>query len=65
MSGTDVTNPTVRLQGQDVGVDRVPAQGLERQRADELGRRGGHQDADIRSFGLEQAEQVDRLVSGN
>ena len=62
---TDVADPAVRLKRQDVGIDRVPAQRLERERPDELGRGCGHEHADVRPFGLEQAQQLDGFVRGD
>ena len=61
----DVADVPVRLEGQDVDVDGVVAEGLEGQRADEGGRGRGHQNADVRALVLEQTEQLDGLVCGD
>ena len=62
VSGFDMADLAVVLEGEHVRIDRVPAERLERQGADELDRRARHQDAHVRAFSLQQAQQLDRLV---
>ena len=63
--GADVADPSIVLERKHVDVDRVPAECLEGQRSDERGRGGGHQNAHVGAFGLEQAQQLHRLVGGD
>ena len=61
----DVADPAVGQQLQQVGLDRVARQRLERERPDELGRGRRQHHRDVGALGLEQAQQLDRLVGGD
>ncbi len=58
----DVPDPLVGEEVQDVGLDRVPGQGLEGQRPDEAGRGRREHHRDIGALGGEAAQELDRLV---
>ena len=61
----DVRNPGLLVRGEEFAAQRVAAQGLQRQRRDELERvRGGH-NPNLVPAAHEQAHQIARLVGGN
>jgi hypothetical protein len=62
VGGGDVADPPVALERQDVGVDRVMAERLERERADEFHRGSRHQDSHVGALVLEEPQQLDGLV---
>ena len=61
----DVPDPLVGEEVEDVGLHGVARQRLERQRADEAGRRRGEHDDDVGALGGQAPQQLDRLVGGD
>ena len=58
----DVPDPLVGEEVEDVGLDGVPGQGLERQRPDEPGRRRREHHDDVGALRGQAAQELDRLV---
>jgi hypothetical protein len=60
-----MADPAIGQEHEDVGLDRVATQRLERERRDEAGRRRREEDDDLGALGLEEPEQLDGLEGGD